>query len=660
MGLKLEIALQRYTTYKKTVFLFLLLNAVVICYAQKGDTVNNDPLKEFLKINSIEERFNYFFNTNNRYQISSAYTWLDSINKPLIEAEKYKDSVTVFKYKTILAQLYYDVGNYDKGALIAELLYQKEGKLGREVKIQLLKTLDKLYEELQLYDKQLEIRRDLKNAGVAIVLYDVYAELGLYRQAMMEYVIANKTKLETSNDEFYKAKYYNDLGVYLLKDGSIYTALKDIETAKKSIDNYLKDTSISVDRFNEAVFLKGKIESNLGKCKMFQSKFKDALPYLEAGVSASKIHDNGMYSKTTVDLWGNIAECYLEINNLELAKAYLDSIVQQQKVVKSNSVNYNRLRANFYLKDSSPDSASLFFKKYVKLKDSVDYSSRKKQLLSLLVQFDLKNQKETIERQRLNLEKNKAEILEREKAIYLSVSALALCILCVIGLIVAYLKSTKNKRLIENQKRIIENSLIEKDSLLKEIHHRVKNNLQVVSSLLSIQTKNTKSKSAINALEEGKSRVKAMALIHQKLYQNEDLSVIKMQEYIESLSASIQSVYKKNGDKIHIHINAESSELDVDRAIPIGLILNELISNSFKYAFEHGNKGNIYISLIKEEDNRILFEYKDDGMGLPEGFDTEVSGSMGMNLIRRLANQLRSKINIDKNLQGVRFWFYFD
>lgn len=626
--------------------------------AQNSNKIE-DPLEIFLEMKDVDQRVNYFFETKRRYAVSSAYSWLDSINQPLVSAEKSKDSVTVFKYKLILSELYYDVGNYDKGALIGELLLRKPKKLDRPVKVQLLYTLDKLYKELQLYDKQLEIRRELKGLGEKVVLYDIYAELGLYRQAMMEYTIANKSKLNAGEDDLYKAEYYNNLGTYLLKDGSIYTAMKDIEIAHKSIMQYLnKDALISSEDFNDAVYLKGQIESNLGKCKMFQNKFEEAIPYLESGVSSSRVYDKGRYSKSTVNLWGYLAECYMEINNLEMAKSYLDSIVTKQKLVKSTTVNYNRLRANLYLRDSAPDSASLFFKRYVKLKDSLDYSSRKKQLLSLLVQFDLNNQKETIERQRLNLEKNKTEILEREKAIYLSVSALILCFICVIGLVVAYLKSLKNKRLIENQKQIIENSLIEKDSLLKEIHHRVKNNLQVVSSLLSIQTKNTRSKSAINALEEGKSRVKAMALIHQKLYQNEDLSVIKMQEYIESLSASIQSVYKKRGFKITMHIEAQSAELDVDRAIPIGLILNELISNSFKYGFEGEKTGNIYIQL-KEENGHFLFDYKDDGIGLPEGFDVESSGSMGLNLIRRLANQLRSILNVDSDVEGVHFWFVF-
>jgi len=648
--------------FKNSVFslLLLLLLSGLFSFGQNNSTSQEVPLNNFIKINSVQERFDYFFKETDHYRESSAYKWIDSVNEAIDVAEKNSDSTAVFKYKTMLMKLYYDIGNYDRSALIGELLYTEEKKLDKHIKVEILKTLDVVYRELQIYDKQLETRRALKGLGENIVLYDVYAELGLYRQAMMEYIIANQSKLESSGNKLYEAEYYNVLGSYLLKDGSIYTAYKNIQTARDRINKFLiVNRNLSVKEFNEAIYLKGKIDSNLGKCKMFQNKFEEAIPYLEAGISSSKIHDKGKYSKTIVNLWEALAECYLEIGNLEIAQKYLDSIVLDQKIVKSNIVNYNRLRANFYLKDSNPDSASLFFKEYVKLKDSLDYSSRKKQLLSLLVQFDLNNQKETIEKQRLNLEKNKTEILEREKTIYLSVSALILCFISVLGLIIAYARSIKNKRLIENQKKIIENSLIEKDSLLKEIHHRVKNNLQVVSSLLSIQTKNTKSKAAINALEEGKSRVKAMALIHQKLYQNEDLSVIKMQEYIESLAASIQSVYKKNGYKINLHINAVQTELDVDRAIPIGLILNELISNSFKYAFQNDKNGNIYINLLKEN-SQIHFEYKDDGMGLPENFDVKASGSMGMNLISRLTNQLRSSLNIDTEGVGVRFWFNFN
>ncbi len=272
---------------------------------------------------------------------------------------------------------------------------------------------------------------------------------------------------------------------------------------------------------------------------------------------------------------------------------------------------------------------------------------------------DLENSQRLIDEQKRINELVRSDMKAKDERINLVFISLIFTLLGFAGLVYAYVKSIKNQRLIEEQKHIIEIALVEKDSLLKEIHHRVKNNLQMVSSLLSLQTKNTRSKAAIEALEEGKSRVKAMALIHQKLYQNDDLSVIEMQGYIESLINSVQSVYKKGGHNISITIDAEGTELDIDRAIPFGLILNELVSNSFKYAFpENDENGKIYIHLRKNGDQGY-FEYTDNGVGLSEDTDEHTNSSMGLRLINRLVNQLQSKLNIDRDTEGVRFWFNF-
>ncbi|HDZ15315.1 MAG TPA: sensor histidine kinase, partial [Pricia sp.] len=263
-------------------------------------------------------------------------------------------------------------------------------------------------------------------------------------------------------------------------------------------------------------------------------------------------------------------------------------------------------------------------------------------------------------KQKLEIEKSRREFDAQERTSKLVLISFFFTLLGFAGLVYAYLKSIKNQRLIAEQKYIIENSLVEKDSLLKEIHHRVKNNLQMVSSLLSLQTKNTRSKAAIEALEEGKSRVKAMALIHQKLYQNEDLSVIEMQGYIESLINSVQSVYRKNGHNIAIEVDTEGVELDIDRAIPFGLILNELVSNSFKYAFPvDDGKGKIHIIIKKSESQEGFFEYSDNGIGLPEDSEDLSKSSMGIRLMNRLANQLQTTLNVDSGVSGVRYWFNF-
>ena len=303
-----------------------------------------------------------------------------------------------------------------------------------------------------------------------------------------------------------------------------------------------------------------------------------------------------------------------------------------------------------------------YLRRNVRLQDSIERtesSIRNQQLLTIVANEDLESSKQMISEQKEALERGRAELQAQDMRINLVFISLVFTLLGFAGLVYAYLKNIKNQRLLAEQKFIIEKALVEKDSLLKEIHHRVKNNLQMVSSLLSLQTKNTTSKAVIEALEEGKTRVKAMALIHQKLYQNDDLSVIEMQGYIESLINSVQSVFKKGGHNINITIDAEGVELDIDRAIPIGLILNELVSNSFKYAFPDAEQeGQIYIH-IRTNGEGGFFEYSDNGVGMPDDTEQRENNSMGIRLIRRLVNQLQSTLNIDKTSEGARFWFNF-
>ncbi|NAS30094.1 histidine kinase [Flavobacteriaceae bacterium R38] len=638
----------------KILKLFLINFFVTIsCFPQ----TTNDPLSKFQKANSVSKRFEIFFENNDKYVYNSAYKWLDKVSEYLNVAEQSKDSSEIFKYRTMLTRVYLDLGEYKKGALTGEKLYKSNKKLDLPVRKELFKIMDEAYERLGLFEKQLEVRTEMKKNGQRIQLYEVYSNLGLHRQAMMDYIIDVKPTIDENNYLDY-AEYNNSLATFLRKDGNFYSARQKIETALSYVDLYLKDTSVekSPEEFRDAVFLRGTIQGNLGKCLIAVGEIEDAIPLLEAGASSSKEHDKGKFSPRLIDMWVDLADSHMQLGKPFIAKSYLDSIAKSNQSIYITE--YNRLLADYYLNIGDTDSASYIFKDYIKIKDSIYDHSKKKELLGLLVNFDLDNQKDIIQQQRLNLEKTKAEISQRDRKINYGIIALVFTLVSLGAVAFAYFKSVKNKRLIQDQNKIIETALVEKDSLLKEIHHRVKNNLQMVSSLLSMQTKNTKSKEAIEALEEGKSRVKAMALIHQKLYQNEGLAVIEMQAYVESLVNSIQSVYKKGGHDVNINIDAEGTELDIDRAIPMGLILNELVSNSFKYAFPNKEGGQIYIN-IRKNGEQGFFEYTDNGKGLPEDIEERSNSSMGVKLIQRLVNQLRSNLNIDKDAKGARFWFEF-
>ncbi len=644
-------------------YLLLYYLAVQPAVAQDDALSVQGFFNEFKNSKSSEERLVFFFNTPNRYNENSAYDWLEAVNIYLNNSEKTKDSLAITHYKLVQSQIQHDLGDYAKSLAIAKELYKVKGSLEDDTKAMLLELMDTTYSKLELYAEQMKIRKEKKELGITknIAFYDIYSDLGQHRDAMEDYFEQEKKNID-EKDYYGQAVFWNNVGTYLRLDKSYPTALSNYKKAHGFANVYLNDviTDKSDKQETESKVLRAIIDGNIGKCHVLLKQFSEAIPYLERSIDSIKVYNPGKFSSELVENKLEIASCYLQLEDFKNATDYLSDDIRPIKV--ENILKKNRLLASYYDKTRNFESASVFYRKNERIRDSVkvNKSGLREQQLAAVVGEDKANAQRMMEEQRAALEKSKSDMIAKDEKISLVFISLIFTLLGFAGLVYAYLKSIKNQRLIAEQKHIIENSLIEKDSLLKEIHHRVKNNLQMVSSLLSLQTKNTRSKAAIEALEEGKSRVKAMALIHQKLYQHDDLSVIEMQGYIESLINSVQSVYKKGGHSINITVDAEGVQLDIDRAIPFGLILNELVSNSFKYAFPTSeDNGKIYIHLRQIADQEGFFEYTDNGVGLPDDTDERANASMGIRLMNRLVNQLQSKLNIDKTSEGVRFWFNF-
>lgn len=182
------------------------------------------------------------------------------------------------------------------------------------------------------------------------------------------------------------------------------------------------------------------------------------------------------------------------------------------------------------------------------------------------------------------------------------------------------------------------------ETLMRELHHRVKNNLQVISSLLGLQSMKLEDEVAKKAVTEGKGRIRAMALIHQKLYQNEEVTILNVREYLSNLIEEIAQAYGHvQGD--HIQLNIEEADFDADQALSIGLIVNELVSNAFKYAFSNSEQALLTVNLHKVEQDFIL-QVSDNGPGLPDGFDLAKAESFGMKLVHLLVRQLKGTFQI--------------
>lgn len=194
----------------------------------------------------------------------------------------------------------------------------------------------------------------------------------------------------------------------------------------------------------------------------------------------------------------------------------------------------------------------------------------------------------------------------------------------------------------------IQASLKEKEVLLKEIHHRVKNNLQIISSLLNLQSGYINDRQALESFKESQSRIKSIALLHEKLYQSKNLSQINFAEYVQRLAVNLFRAYDVNSSAVSLKIHAEDILMGVDAAIPCGLIINELVSNCIKHAFPAGTSGEICILLrrVPNQDNKLILTVRDNGVGFPKHINFRNPESLGLQLVNTLAAQLKGNVEL--------------
>jgi PAS domain S-box-containing protein len=209
----------------------------------------------------------------------------------------------------------------------------------------------------------------------------------------------------------------------------------------------------------------------------------------------------------------------------------------------------------------------------------------------------------------------------------------------------------------ENERKLQE-SLREKEVLLKEVHHRVKNNMQVISSILNLQSSYIDDEKALSVLSESQDRIKSMSFVHESLYQSDTLSEVNFAEYIRNIARNLYHSYGRPEGGIELHFHLDNIFINLDTSIPCGLIINELVSNALKYAFKGRKTGTIAIHLARVSDSILRLVVEDDGVGLPESFNVETAESLGLQLVTTLATQVGGILKVESN-NGTRFTLDF-
>lgn len=334
------------------------------------------------------------------------------------------------------------------------------------------------------------------------------------------------------------------------------------------------------------------------------------------------------------------------------------------EVARSNKVLDRERVALLYLSQcykSTKDfeNAYQYHIAYTSLQDSMFNIAKSEQIAEMRTRYEITEKENQISLQKAQISLDRNIIKQKDFERNLLIAGVIVFLLITIVFYYQFKKIKQSNTLLKEQKDIIEQKSEERKILLKEIHHRVKNNLQIISSLLNIQSRSLKDENAVRAIKEGQSRIKSMALIHQKLYGSDNLSKIDMKDYIEQLSDFLFSSFRPVQD-IERTIDINETYLDVNTAVPIGLIINELISNSYKYAFNSIDyAGKLSVSLTKNDIGKYELLVADNGSGISQDFDPEESDSLGLSLVYSLTEQIQGTIQLKSNV-GTQFRIEFN
>lgn len=569
-----------------------------------------------------------------------------------------------------------------------------------------LKVLGDFYQVQGNYPKALNyLQQALLLSGYIktadrLALYDllgaVYVMLGNLNQALAYGLMAVKMTEDSKDISMQACAVYNRVGItyYQMKqprkarpffEKSLAIAVKqgDIQTQINEYVN-IAHVLISLGEFNKCILLlkdvikkypPAEVDGHTGvdhsllKCYTRIKMFKEAKIYadrMEIAGAKNNLTDNEQQITQSL-----LAEYYVATLQDQPARKHL-SFLKKISAAQHNPVALAiafTLEAKLDSAQSKYASAYKNYRRASKLKDSVWNENQSRQVAQLQIQFETekKDQQLKVKEDRIKLLNNQARLqqinLAQEKTTQKLIIAGAVLLVILLGL--SYngycLKQRINLQLQLQRKEIDRKNqsltslvaqkdglLEEKEWLMKEIHHRVKNNLQIVISLLSTQSNYLDNDIAYNAIRESQHRMQSISLIHQKLYQSDNLALVDIHAYIADLVDYLRESFD-TGNRIEFELDVTHAEFDVTRSVPLGLILNEAITNSIKYAFPRERSGKITIALKLGPGNLFVLTIHDNGVGFPPEVDLYKSKSLGMSLMRGLSKQLGGNLKIENN-----------
>lgn len=580
--------------------------------------------------------------------------------------------------------------NFEKALSIFQSYHAKEKEIETLSEITIEHFVFKRYDVAEpLIHKILELQTEI-NYHHQQYAYDVLAYLAYRKGDFISAISYSNKSLESLSSRADSAF----AGLFFTRKGNLYSSLNRPEESLAWFDKALENKSGETRLYWYKAFLgKAEVLGNSGKEKealrLIQetgSQFPPITAFekmyfaLSLG-QAHKQNKNPDLAEDNYNTFLTIAENFpVEYVHDEFPDAFLDICVFYIGIGKTDKarevldrINPHTFRISgkgfyYYYKFliDSTDKRYLDAIKNLKLsqefRDSAFSYDQRKKVDELLIKYEAEKKDNDIELLNNQNQFQRIRVEQANRTRNITLTGIAL-LLIIIGLLFnRYLiKQRSNRKLEAHQKELDQkNSFLEtlnaeqaklikeKEWLVKEVHHRVKNNLQLVTSLLNTQSAYLEDYAAVLAVKDSLRRMQAMSLIHQKLYQSENISSITMPEYINDLVSYLHDSFD-TGSRIVFQQTIQPLEFDVSQAIPLGLIINESVVNAIKYAFPNGRKGVVSICLHHEGADHLLLKISDDGIGLPAGLDITEHNSLGLDLMRGLTKQLEGSFTIENN-----------
>lgn len=595
--------------------------AISCCTAfSQNSAIIDNLLSQLRGANDDSTRLEIYLKLSDSYKQLNPQSALDYAQRALTLAEEKQDTLNIILANRKIGGIYSYISSYD---LALEQQFTALGLAER-------------------WGNKLAIGNTYNAIG------GVYYDMAEYDNAFVYFQQALTLRKE-AGDEGILASSYNNVGeIYRLKGD--YKLAEEYYWRASELNDRLRQNAASKELRDKHKAWLAINYNNLGLVYAAMNEPIKAERFLLASVQLYEGDVNANVGALASSLV-SLANFYLESGDYQQAldvflRAYLaaDQVgdLLQLKFAAEGLSNAYREMGDF-------ERALQYNEIYTQLKDSIFNEEKHRQVIIVQSYFETEREKEENEKLTYKNQVQQLEIDRRRRERYYFIAG---GILLLILILVVYGRYRIGVKVAEQLRKNVD----EKEILIQEIHHRVKNNLQMISSLLNLQSAKITDAIVLEALDDSKSRVNSMALVHQKLYQAEDFSNIDFQDYIEQLVQTVTMGYDIEG-KITSEVNAQGFRFGINTAIPLGLIINELLTNSYKHGFAGKEAGIITVEITKLDEAFKLI-IADNGVGLPPDFSFENTDSLGLELVEALTEQLDGTISFSSN-EGARFEITF-